>query len=118
MILIHPSRSVVRMAEYLLATKGPNSPEYKRILKLHPLSYAGLAGTFGAQSVMFAKSTAELLESSFKGTGQFHRPLAWVIILTMLVTIFLQVRIVFNRRSLLVLTTLLDALSRDGVEAF
>ena len=39
---------------------------------------------------MFAKSTAELLENSFNGNAQFDKPLSWLIVLCMLLTIFLQ----------------------------
>lgn len=81
----------LQAAEYRLKKFGPASVEYKYILKLHPLSYAGLAGTFGAQSVMFAKSTAELIKVSASGDSQFGSPLTYLIIAAMICTIFLQV---------------------------
>ncbi|KAF0688255.1 Aste57867_20125 [Aphanomyces stellatus] len=81
---------MLKKAELTLKKKGPMSKEYKKVLKIHPLSYAGLAGTFGAQSVMFAKSTGELIKQSARGDNQFTKVLTYVIILGMVLTISLQ----------------------------
>ncbi|ETV95552.1 hypothetical protein, variant [Aphanomyces invadans] len=81
---------MLKKAEAVLKKKGPTSNEYKTVLKIHPLSYAGLAGTFGAQSVMFAKSTGELIKQSVKGDNQFDKFLTYVIIAALVLTISLQ----------------------------
>ncbi|CAK4607863.1 unnamed protein product [Aphanomyces euteiches] len=82
--------AMLKKAEITLKKKGPLSEEYKTVLKIHPLSYAGLAGTFGAQSVMFAKSTGELIKQSARGNNQFDKVLTYVIILALVLTISLQ----------------------------
>ncbi|ETV95553.1 hypothetical protein H310_10995 [Aphanomyces invadans] len=81
---------MLKKAEFVLKKKGPTSNEYKAVLKMHPLTYAGLAGVFGAQSVMFAKSTGELLKQSLKGSNQFDKFLTYVIIAALVLTISLE----------------------------
>lgn len=63
---------------------------YRPFRKLHPLCYAGLAGTFGAQTCLFAKSTAEIIKTSIQGDNQMTEPLTYVILLAMGTTIFLE----------------------------
>jgi hypothetical protein len=83
--------SMLRSAQRVLRKKGALSAEYKSILKTHPLSYAGLAGVFGAQSVMFAKSVTELIKETTQGNNQFDKPLTYVLLLAMVLTIAVQV---------------------------
>ena len=72
------------------AKSHPPPPEYARFGKLHPLCYAGLAGTFGAQTVTLAKSTAEVLKTTFDGDNQMIYVLTYVILGGMFCTIFLE----------------------------
>ncbi|KAG7391465.1 NIPA-like protein 3 [Phytophthora boehmeriae] len=77
--------------ERVLKEKGKSSPEYKRFAKLHPVSYPALSGLFGAQSVLFAKSMAELVKTTFEGENQFVTFGAYAITLSMLSCVFLQI---------------------------
>ena len=66
-----------------------------RVLQAHQFIYPTLSGVLGAQSVLFAKSTAELLKSAFRaGDGDepspFASPMTYVIIVCMFSTIFMQ----------------------------
>ncbi|EQC40965.1 hypothetical protein SDRG_02028 [Saprolegnia diclina VS20] len=82
---------VVRMrSEQVLRKCGKASPEYRALEKLHPLSYAGFAGIVGAQSVMFAKSSGELIQLSLQGRNQFNRVLTYVILAGLVLTISVQ----------------------------
>lgn len=49
--------------------ENPKAPQYYRLIKYHRFCYAALAGTIGAQSVLFAKCSAELIVNSFLGKG-------------------------------------------------
>ncbi|RLN46213.1 hypothetical protein BBJ29_004721 [Phytophthora kernoviae] len=80
-----------RKMERVLKEKGKSSPEYKRFSKLHPVSYPALSGLFGAQSVLFAKSMAELIKTTFEGDNQFVTFGAYAITFSMLVCVFLQI---------------------------
>ncbi|EQC40964.1 hypothetical protein SDRG_02027 [Saprolegnia diclina VS20] len=82
--------SMLMNAERILKKKGALSTEYKSVLKTHPLAYAGLAGVFGAQSVMFAKSTGELIKQSASGDNQFNKGLTYVILVGLVLTISMQ----------------------------
>jgi hypothetical protein len=68
------------------------SPAYQQLKKVHPLAYCALAGAYGAQTVMFAKSTGELLKATFRGDNQFHDWPPFLIVAAMLSTIFAQVK--------------------------
>jgi|EP01047_Picozoa_sp_COSAG01_P030182 drug/metabolite transporter (DMT)-like permease len=81
---------ISRRCERVRAEHGVHSAQYAKLTKIHPFCYSLLSGTTGAQSVLFAKSTAELLEISFGGDVQFHRPVSWLILALMLCSIFLQ----------------------------
>jgi len=81
---------------YLKATKiklefGVRHPKYLPYQKLHPLSCSALSGTIGAQSILCAKSVAEMIKESFDGNNQFVKPLTWVIVLFMVIFIFSQI---------------------------
>lgn len=61
----------------------------------HQFIYPTLSGVLGAQSVLFAKSTAELLKSAFRASdgdepSPFASPMTYVIIVCMFSTIFMQ----------------------------
>lgn len=43
---------------------------YAKLRRLHPLAYATLSGTLGAQTCLFAKSTAESLKNTLQGDSQ------------------------------------------------
>lgn len=58
---------------------------------MHPICYPALSGIFGAQSILFAKSVAELIKTTAEGTNQFLNFGTYVITLGMFACIFLQV---------------------------
>jgi len=58
----------IRQIEALEA-KGVHRPEYRRRRKLHQFLYPCISGVIGAQSVLFAKCTVELLANSLTGSG-------------------------------------------------
>lgn len=68
-----------------------DSKEYKKWKKIHPVCPAALSGLVGAQSVLFAKSTAELIKVSLEGDNQFLNGATYVIMLLMFVSIFSQI---------------------------
>jgi drug/metabolite transporter (DMT)-like permease len=82
---------LTRKMERLLKEKGRSSPEYKRFSKLHSVSYPALSGIFGAQSVLFAKSMAELMKTTIEGDNQFVTFGAYAITLSMFACVFLQI---------------------------
>jgi hypothetical protein len=59
--------------------------------RLHPLTYAALSGIFGGHSALFAKSTVEMLSSTFDGNNQFDKPITYVFIACMLACVISQV---------------------------
>ncbi|ETV95550.1 hypothetical protein, variant [Aphanomyces invadans] len=112
-------------SEEALQRHGKLSPEYRACRQIHPLSYAGLAGVFGAQSVMFAKSTGELIKQTARGFNQFDRFLTYVILTCLVMTITMQVPHISHALSphasrpcpssfFLALTIPLDALAVPG----
>jgi hypothetical protein len=56
------------------------------------LSYPTLAGTFGAHSVLFAKSSAEIVKSTIAGTNEFVQPPSYLLISLLFFFLFLQMR--------------------------
>jgi hypothetical protein len=62
----------IKRAERLKRELGEESAEYQNVFRLHRLSYAGVSGIFGAQSVLFAR-TVDLLfvGSTFEHGGYF-----------------------------------------------
>ncbi|RLN53781.1 hypothetical protein BBJ28_00005075 [Nothophytophthora sp. Chile5] len=77
--------------ERVLKQHGRASPAYKRFAKLHPVSYPALSGIFGAQSVLFAKSVAELMKTTIEGDNQFVTFGAYAIAFSMFACVFLQI---------------------------
>ncbi|KAG1698893.1 hypothetical protein DVH05_014277 [Phytophthora capsici] len=82
---------LTRKMEHTLKNKGRTSPQYKPFRKLHPVSYPALSGIFGAQSVLFAKSMAELMKTTIEGDNQFVTFGAYAITLSMLICVFMQI---------------------------
>ena len=81
----------VRRIEALRAKSGSSSVAYKRYEKIHPILYPALSGVLGAQSVLFAKSTAELFKMTFEGNNQFTQFGTYMIGCGMFTCIFLQI---------------------------
>lgn len=84
---------VVKTCEKMLRDRKPGQPpppEYRRFTKLHPLAYAALAGTFGANTCLFAKSTAEIIKTSVAGENQMVYGATYVILAFMFLCIALE----------------------------
>ena len=80
--------------ERLEADEGKQSPLYLSHRSRHRFYYPALAGTIGAQSVLFAKCTVELLTNTFTA-GQPNMFTEWpsyLVIGCMFGSIFLQIR--------------------------
>jgi len=60
--------------------------------KFYPYSYPMLAGILGGCSVMFAKSTIELVKTSFQGDNQFLTFPPYVFIVCLAITLLSQMR--------------------------
>ncbi|TYZ66737.1 hypothetical protein PybrP1_005649 [[Pythium] brassicae (nom. inval.)] len=82
---------LVKRIEKLQHTFGTSSPKYKRFARVHPVCYPALSGIFGAQSILFAKSVAELIKTTAEGTNQFLKVGTYMITLSMFACIFLQI---------------------------
>jgi len=61
--------------------------------RLESVAYPSLAGTFGAHSVLFAKSTAEVVKQTAGGENQFVHPASYFLIFFLFTFLFLQMRI-------------------------
>ena len=74
------------------STRNRNAARLPRVLgvQYHQFIYPTLSGVLGAQSVLFAKSTAELVKSAFRGDSPFASVMTYVIIVCMFSTIFMQ----------------------------
>nr|CCA16969.1 conserved hypothetical protein [Albugo laibachii Nc14] len=59
--------------------------------RIRMIGYAGLAGTLGGQSVLFAKSCAELLKSSMSGDSPFKHFETYAFIIALFVCLLFQV---------------------------
>ena len=59
---------------------------------LEGVLYPALAGTFGAQSVLFAKSVTEAVRLTAKGDNQLTRPEPYIMALAVGGCVFLQLR--------------------------
>jgi hypothetical protein len=70
------------------------STEYEEMRKYMRFAYPASAGVVGAQSVLFAKCTVELLTANFvfKSGNMFIYPQTWVILILLGVTIFCQIK--------------------------
>lgn len=74
-----------------MATDKPPTREFKRLNKMLPLFCASLSGLIGAQSVLFAKSTIEILKSAGRGNPEFKSFATYAIIISMFMAIFGQI---------------------------
>lgn len=59
--------------------------------QIHPVSYPALSGICGAQSILFAKSVAELVKTTAEGDSQFGSGVTYVLPLAMFASVFLQI---------------------------
>jgi uncharacterized membrane protein len=76
-----------------LRREDKNSIHYLQVVRYHRFCYAALSGTIGAQSVLFAKCSAELLMSWLVGGGfVFFYYQTWFVVSLMVATIFLQLK--------------------------
>lgn len=55
------------------------------------MSYPALSGICGAQSILFAKSVAELVKTTAEGDSQFGNVITYVFALAMFASVFLQI---------------------------
>jgi hypothetical protein len=62
----------------------------KHLKRLHPFSYSALSGIFGGHSALFAKSTVEMLSSTFDGDNQLGNVWFWVFLICMFVCVISQ----------------------------
>ena len=73
-------QTIIFRCEMVLAKPGGSqSPEYLKMKTLHPVAYAAASGTWGALSVLFAKSTMELVMESITGENQFTQR-SWTVL--------------------------------------
>ena len=63
-----------------------------RVKRVSGLVYPALAGSFGAQSVMFAKSAATAVRMSVSGDNQMQHFEVYLMILGLVTCVFLQLR--------------------------
>ena len=82
---------LVKHIEHLSESLGSSSRQYMRFKRIHPILYPALSGVFGAQSVLFAKSTAELIKTTMTGDNQLTNYGTYLIGCGMLTCIFLQI---------------------------
>eukprot|EP00941_MAST-03F_sp_MAST-3F-sp1_P005292 g5292.t1 len=69
---------------------GAADPRYSQYVKMHRFVYPCMSGLVGAQDVLFAKSTAELIKSSLNGENQFAHFITYAVIILMVVCILMQ----------------------------
>jgi len=99
-VMVYASGFIVAMAIVFMITAraerkrlkyGPSSPRYLKLWqKIHRFGYPCLSGMVGAQDVLFAKSVAELIKSSVKGTNQFIYYETWALLFLMITFCLLQ----------------------------
>lgn len=83
----------VRHIEGVLRSCGPNSDRYERVRRIHPVLYPALSGLFGAQSVLFAKSTIETIKTfvSMNDGRLFTQFRTYFTACAMILSVFLQI---------------------------
>ena len=81
----------VNMADARRLKFGKRSSEYMRVIKLHRLAIPIFSALVGSQSIIFAKSIAELLKMTSKGNNQFAFWETYILIVAMICTIFTQI---------------------------
>jgi magnesium transporter len=73
---------------------GWSLKKFKTVLGV---SYGCVGGMISSQSLLFAKSSIELLLLSiFSCDNQFNRPLSWFVVVALIVTALLQVKITIS----------------------
>ena len=83
---------VIHWMERRLRVYGPNHAKYLAVFKLHRFSYAAVSGIVGSQSILFAKTSVELVMDTANGGHLFLLdPVAYVILLSMGGTVTLQI---------------------------
>jgi uncharacterized membrane protein len=89
-IMIVGLRSYIHEGEKL----DMESTEYEEKRKYMRFAYPASAGVVGAQSVLFAKCTVELLTANFvfKSGNMFVYPQTWIILTLLGITIFCQIK--------------------------
>lgn len=70
---------------------GKGHAKYQKLKKFHPLTCSALSGCLGAQSILCAKSVAEMFKESVAGNMQFDKVSAWLIVFAMIFFIFSQI---------------------------
>ena len=80
-------------ASHIVKKYGKQHEKYKPFKKLHPLSCSALSGCLGAQSILCAKSVAEMFKESLSadGANQFVKVETWLIVLGMVFFVFSQI---------------------------
>jgi magnesium transporter len=81
---------LAKRADNVLKNKGSASDEYGGWRKIHSLLYPILSGFWGAQSVLFAKSIAEMVKLTARGHNQFTF-VSLIIAICMVITVFTQI---------------------------
>jgi phosphatidylserine synthase len=61
-------------------------------LKFQAVAYPAVAGTVAALSVLFAKSSAELVKETIKGNNQFNNFFAYILVAMLALCLFLQMK--------------------------
>jgi hypothetical protein len=60
--------------------------------RIEAFAYPSLAGTFGAHSVLFAKSSAEIVKTTAAGDNQFQHPFSFFLCFGLVACLLLQIR--------------------------
>lgn len=83
----------IRWVERIQKAFGSNSEQYARVAKFHRFSYACVSGVVGAQSILFAKTTVELITDSVHHNGPLFlaRAPTYAILVSMGTTVTLQI---------------------------
>lgn len=83
---------VIRWMERRLRVYGEGHRKYRSVFKFHRFSYAAISGIVGSQSILFAKTSVELVMDSARGGTLFLlNPLSYLILLAMGSTVTLQI---------------------------
>lgn len=81
----------VAQMERIEAVDGANAPTYTRYERLLRFAYPSLAGTAGAQSVLFAKCTIELVSNSTSDGAMFLHYQTYIVVFCLVFSVYLQI---------------------------
>ncbi|KDO28741.1 hypothetical protein SPRG_19958 [Saprolegnia parasitica CBS 223.65] len=81
----------IRKIRAVAIQHGAGSSMHRAYAKTHSVICPALSGVCGAQSVLFAKASAELFKSTLAGDNQFTSVATYAIALMMLICIVLQI---------------------------